>query len=73
MKRYGGNYSRHDLPINIRYNEASGRQMQYVSTGDDLSEPVILFIHGAPGSSGCYRHFLTDTILREKANLPAAD
>lgn len=66
-------YARHGLPINIRYYEASGRQMRYVATDDDLSRPVILFIHGAPSSSGYYRHFLTDTILRELANLIAVD
>jgi pimeloyl-ACP methyl ester carboxylesterase len=66
-------YVSHNLPIDITYYEALGRQMRYVSTGNDPSKPVILFIHGAPSSSGYYRHFLTDTLLRRQANLIAVD
>ncbi|MCU0404130.1 MAG: alpha/beta hydrolase [Chitinophagaceae bacterium] len=66
-------YARHKLPINITYYEALGRQMRYISTGNDPSKPIILFIHGAPSSSGYYRHFLSDTSLRKLANLIAVD
>jgi pimeloyl-ACP methyl ester carboxylesterase len=66
-------YAGHKLPININYYEALGRQMRYISTGNDPSKPVILFIHGAPSSSSYYRHFLTDTTLRKQANLIAVD
>lgn len=66
-------YQSQRLPISIHYYEAQGRQMRYISTGNDPSKPVILFIHGAPSSSNYYRHFLSDTLLRREANLIAVD
>ena len=66
-------YASRKLPINIQYYKAAGRQMRYISTGNDPAKPVILFIHGAPSSSGYYRHFLSDTALRNLANLIAVD
>lgn len=66
-------YQSRNLPVQIRYYQAEGRQMRYISTGDDPSKPVILFVHGAPSSSNYYRHFLSDTMLRNQANLIAVD
>jgi pimeloyl-ACP methyl ester carboxylesterase len=66
-------YQSRNLPVQIRYYQAEGRQMRYLSTGNDPSKPVILFVHGAPSSSNYYRHFLSDTSLRNKANLIAVD
>jgi pimeloyl-ACP methyl ester carboxylesterase len=66
-------YETKKLPITIRYYEAHGRQIRFLSTGNNPAKPVILFIHGAPSSSGYYRHFLSDTLLRSVANLIAVD
>ena len=61
------------LPIIIKYYQANGRQMRYISTGHDPSKPVLFFIHGAPSSGMYYSHFLSDTSLRRIANLIAVD
>ncbi len=61
------------LPITINYYQANGRQMRYMSTGNDPSKPVLFFIHGAPSSGMYYSHFLSDTSLRSIANLIAVD
>lgn len=66
-------YQSRNLSIQISYYQAEGQQMRYLSTGNDPSKPVILFIHGAPSSSNYYRHFLSDTSLRNQANLIAVD
>lgn len=60
-------------PINIRYYQTYGREMRYVYTGDNAAKPTILFIHGAPSSSSYYRDYLSDTLLRQQANLFAVD
>lgn len=61
------------LPISIQYYQANGRQMRYMSTGNDPTKPVLFFIHGAPSSGMYYSHFLSDTALRRIANLIAVD
>ncbi len=66
-------YQTRKLPISIQYYQSQGRQIRYVTTGNDPLKPVILFIHGAPSSSSYYRHFLSDTLLRSAANLIAID
>lgn len=66
-------YNDRKLDININRYVALGREMRYLSTGNDTTKPTILFIHGAPSSSSYYRHFLNDTSLRATANLLAVD
>lgn len=66
-------YNDRKLDINIMRYVALGREIRYLSTGNDSTKPTILFIHGAPSSSSYYRHFLNDTSLRAKANLLAVD
>lgn len=66
-------YKEIKLPISIHYYTALGRQMRYLSAGNDPLKPTILFIHGAPSSSNYYRHFLSDSVLRGVANLVAVD
>jgi pimeloyl-ACP methyl ester carboxylesterase len=60
-------------PINIRYYQTHGREMRYVFTDDNAAKPTILLIHGAPSSSSYYRDYLSDTLLRQQANLFAVD
>jgi pimeloyl-ACP methyl ester carboxylesterase len=48
------------------------REMHYVKAGDN-SKPLVLFLHGSPGSSSAFIHFLTDTTLRREALLITAD
>jgi pimeloyl-ACP methyl ester carboxylesterase len=46
--------------------------MQYAETGND-SLPLVLFVHGAPGSAANYKRYLNDTLLQKKAHLIAVD
>ena len=59
--------------INIGYYQSHGRQMRYLYTDDRPGKPAILFIHGAPSSSSYFHEYLSDTTLRQAANLFAVD
>ncbi len=48
------------------------RVINYVQVGND-SLPLVLFVHGSPGSLSAFIHFLADTILLEKAQLISVD
>lgn len=49
-----------------------GRTIHYVKSGDE-SRPLVLFVHGSPGSLSAFIHFLTDSTLLDKALLITAD
>lgn len=46
--------------------------MQYVVTGDS-SKPMILFVHGSPGSLSAFTSYLADSTLLQNAFLVSAD
>jgi pimeloyl-ACP methyl ester carboxylesterase len=48
------------------------REIHYIKAGD-ANKPVVLFIHGSPGSLSAFIHFLKDSILLEKALLISTD
>lgn len=48
------------------------REIHYVKSGDE-SKPLVLFVHGSPGSLSAFIHFLADTALLDQALLIAAD
>ncbi|HMG92162.1 MAG TPA: alpha/beta hydrolase [Chryseolinea sp.] len=48
------------------------REIHYVKTGDD-TKPVIVFIHGSPGSLSAFLHFLADTSLIHRTELISTD
>jgi pimeloyl-ACP methyl ester carboxylesterase len=48
------------------------RDVHYVKAGDS-SKPLILFVHGSPGSLSAFIHFLADTTLSSRALLISAD
>lgn len=48
------------------------REMHYVMAGDE-SKPLVLFVHGSPGSLSAFIHFLADTTLLDRALLISAD
>ncbi|MDH4297502.1 MAG: alpha/beta hydrolase [Cyclobacteriaceae bacterium] len=48
------------------------REMHYVSAGDS-SKPLILFVHGSPGSLSAFINFLADTALLGRALLISTD
>ena len=48
------------------------REIHYVKAGDE-SKPLVLFVHGSPGSLSAFIHFLVDTTLLDKALLISTD
>jgi pimeloyl-ACP methyl ester carboxylesterase len=48
------------------------REIHYVKTGDD-SKPLVLFVHGSPGSLSAFIHFLADTSLCKRFTLITVD
>jgi len=48
------------------------RKMHYVKAGDE-SKPLVVFLHGSPGSLSAFIDFLADTILLKNALLITAD
>jgi pimeloyl-ACP methyl ester carboxylesterase len=48
------------------------RQINYVVAGDE-GKPVVVFIHGSPGSLSAFIHFLADTALLQRALLVTTD
>lgn len=54
-----------------KYNTGS-RVINYVTAGDS-TKPLVLFIHGSPGSLSAFIHFLKDSTLTERAFLITTD
>jgi pimeloyl-ACP methyl ester carboxylesterase len=48
------------------------RELHYVKAGDS-SKPLVLFLHGSPGSLSAFIHFLADSALLPQALLITAD
>jgi pimeloyl-ACP methyl ester carboxylesterase len=48
------------------------REIHYVKAGSE-SKPLVVFIHGSPGSLDAFIHFLTDSILLDNALLITTD
>jgi pimeloyl-ACP methyl ester carboxylesterase len=48
------------------------RELHYVKAGES-TRPLILFLHGSPGSLSAFIHFLADSALRQDALLITAD
>jgi pimeloyl-ACP methyl ester carboxylesterase len=48
------------------------RNINYIEAGDD-SKPIVLFVHGSPGSLSAFIHFFADTSLTNKAQLLSTD
>ncbi|MDB5258286.1 MAG: alpha/beta hydrolase [Chitinophagaceae bacterium] len=52
--------------------EACGRTMNYAEIGND-SLPLVLFIHGSPGSWTAFKDFFKDSLLLSKVQLLSVD
>lgn len=52
--------------------KVGAREIHYVKAGDE-SKPLVLFLHGSPGSMSAFIHFLTDTTLLRSTLLIASD
>lgn len=52
--------------------KVGNRVVNYVHAGNE-NKPVIIFVHGSPGSLSAFIHFLADTILLEHTQLITVD
>jgi pimeloyl-ACP methyl ester carboxylesterase len=51
---------------------AGFREINYVMSGDE-TKPLVLFIHGSPGSLSAFIHFLADSVLIKNALVISTD
>ncbi|MCU0355786.1 MAG: alpha/beta hydrolase [Cytophagales bacterium] len=56
----------------IKQYKAQGRDIRYLSIGDDTSATV-LFIHGAPSSMSYFKEYLSDSVLLRRTRMLAVD
>lgn len=61
-----------NYPVQLKQYKALGRSLTYLEAGAD-SLPLVVFVHGSPGSLSAFIHFLKDTTLLSRAQLIAVD
>jgi pimeloyl-ACP methyl ester carboxylesterase len=54
------------------YSVRNGRTINYLHVGD-ANLPLVIFVHGSPGSLSAFIHFMTDTALLKRAQLITVD
>lgn len=54
------------------YNVGHGRVINYLHVGDE-SLPLIVFVHGSPGSLSAFIHFTNDSVLLKHAQIISVD
>ena len=63
-----------NVPFRIEKIQHEGQTIRYVETGlQKPNSPLILFIHGAPGSWGAFKGYLADYELKQVARLISMD
>lgn len=65
-------FSSHGVKGEVRYFSFGGRNIRYVSVGND-SLPAVVFIHGAPSSLSIYKDYFTDTSFLHHFHILAID
>ncbi|MDQ2753567.1 MAG: alpha/beta hydrolase, partial [Bacteroidota bacterium] len=65
-------FSSHHINGQVRYLISEGRNIRYISAGNDTL-PTIVFIHGAPSSSSIYKIFFTDSSFLHTFHILAID
>jgi pimeloyl-ACP methyl ester carboxylesterase len=56
----------------VNHYVAGNRTIQYAEAGDSL-KPIVLFVHGSPGSLSAFTNYLVDTLLLQNAFLITTD
>lgn len=69
IKQY---FSKRGLQESEHSYKIGSRVINYIHVGHE-SLPLVLLVHGSPGSLSAFIHFLADTILLEKVQLVAVD
>lgn len=57
----------------IQQKEFEGKSIQYIQVGQSVDAPLVVFIHGSPGSLADYRVYLSDPGLSKAAVLLSID
>jgi len=57
----------------IQQKDFKGKTIQYFQVGQNNTDPVIIFVHGSPGSLSAYEIYLSDTSLIKNATLISID
>lgn len=70
VERY---FEKRKVPARIRYIDFQGRPTRYIETGLDQEGKLIVFVHGAPGSSNNFFSYLADSALCQQARLVSID
>jgi len=65
-------FAERGVDARIQYYETHGRKLRYVSSGHD-SLPVLLMLHGSPGSMSYYSRRMSDSAIKEKFRIYAVD
>lgn len=65
-------FKRNNIKGAVRYYEAGGRRIRYISIGNDTL-PTLFFIHGSPASLSIYHNYYKDSILLKKFKMYAVD
>lgn len=66
-------FSEKGVDVRIRRHQYENKSIRWLETGDTTAKKLIVFVHGAPGSSDNYHQFLADSALLSRACLVAVD
>ena len=73
-KSVNKSYQKKGVEVRIYKKIFEGTSIRYIETGlNSPTDPIIIFIHGAPASSSAFDKFLQDTQLYKKARLISVD
>ena len=70
VERY---FKKRQVPVRIHHIDFQGKRSRYIETGLDQDGKLIVFVHGAPGSSNNFFRYLSDPVLLKQARLVAID
>lgn len=65
-------FKEHHIPFKDTSIIQNGQVVRWVTAGD-VNKPMVLFIHGSPGSWDAFKDYLSDSSLLQKAYLVALD
>jgi len=65
-------FTENHIDAEIHHYESNGRTLRYISSGND-SLPVLLMLHGSPGSISYYSRRLADSAIKGKFKVYAVD
>ena len=72
-QKAGRYFEKREVPAHIRYLDFHGTPSRYIECGLDHEKKLVVFVHGAPGSSNNFFSYLADSALLQRARLVAID